>query len=367
MNPSTPGHLSDYHYDLPKELIAQEPSHERGQSRLLVLHRDHQSIEHRKFGDIEEYLRPGDCLVANDSKVMRARLIGNRIPQDSSTPSKMELGGRVEFFLLESIEQNLWKGLMKASAKVNEGFKFVVPDERAPDGWLRAQIVGVESTPNSGRLLVARFDLDPLHCSSAQVPLPPYIARETNCEQDQQRYQTVYANQLGSSAAPTAGLHFDQEHIESLKNQGIDWQTITLHVGLGTFLPVKTSKIEDHQMHFERYQISASTVKAIELAKSKRARTIAVGTTSMRTLEGAYLKNQELSACEGQTDLYIYPGSGHHFAVVDGLLTNFHLPQSTLLMLVQAFAGRDLIVEAYSQAITNRYRFFSYGDAMLIL
>lgn len=337
---------SDFYYDLPKELIAQTPVEPRDSSRLLVLGRESGEIEHRHFYDIIDYLNEGDLIVANDSRVLPARIYGVK-----------DTGARVEFLLLKQISGNRWETLCKPGRKAKAGAKFTFGD-----GLLSATVVEVKDDGNR----VVDFDCDENFFSTldkiGQMPLPPYITEELK---DQERYQTVYSHELGSAAAPTAGLHFTEELMEKLRNKGVNIAYVTLHVGLGTFRPVKVDDVTKHKMHSEHYEIPKKTADLIRQTKQNGKRVIAIGTTSCRTLESVAAEHGEIIPCEGFTDIFIYPG--FEFKVLDGLVTNFHLPESTLIMLVSAFAGYDNIMNAYKTAVNERYRFFSFGDAMAIL
>ena len=337
---------SDFYYDLPKELIAQTPVEPRDSSRLLLLNRNDGKIEHKHFFDIIDALNPGDLLVANDSRVLPARIFG----------IKKNTGARVEFLLLKQISGNRWETLCKPGKKAREGAEFVFGD-----GILKAEIVEVKEDGNR----IVDFDCDENFFTAldkiGQMPLPPYITEEL---QDRERYQTVYSNELGSAAAPTAGLHFTTELMEKIKAKGVNIAYVTLHVGLGTFRPVKVDDVTKHKMHSEHYEIPAETAELIKQTKKNGGRVIAVGTTSCRTLESVASFYGEIKPCDGFTDIFIYPG--YEFKVLDGLITNFHLPESTLIMLVSAFAGYDNVMNAYKTAVDEKYRFFSFGDAMFI-
>lgn len=337
---------SDFYYDLPKELIAQTPVEPRDSSRLLILGRNNGEIEHKHFYDIIEYLHEGDLLVVNDSRVLPARIFG----------IKEKTGARVEFLLLKQISGNKWETLCKPGKKAKEGTKFTFGD-----GLLKATVVEVKDDGNR----VVDFECDENFFAAldkiGQMPLPPYITEELK---DKERYQTVYSHELGSAAAPTAGLHFTKELMDRIREKGINIANVTLHVGLGTFRPVKVDDVTNHKMHSEHYEVPEETAKLIKQTKENGGRVIAVGTTSCRTLESVATQYGEIIACDGFTDIFIYPG--YKFKVLDGLITNFHLPESTLIMLVSAFAGFDNVMNAYKNAVDEKYRFFSFGDAMFI-
>lgn len=366
--------LNDYDFELPEKLIAQQPTRPRDASRLLVLHRQSGLIEHKTFKDLSLYLREGDCLVANNSRVIKARLLGQRLlhsgPEGKGPP---RLGGRVEFVLLEELKPKVWEGLFHASAKYVPGVTFEIP---TPDGHGLRGVLVRGSKESAQGTVVAEFDRDPIESGAGEIPLPKYIHRANMpLPQDEQNYQTVYAKYNGSAAAPTAGLHFTDEVMGSLKAKGVTWDEVTLHVGLGTFRPVKDEDIRLHPMHEERYEIPHGVATRLTEAKRAGRRIIAVGTTSVRTIESAWNKAQsEINGGEGRTSLFIHPvrepaqdGSQADFNVVSGMITNFHLPKSTLLMLISAFAGREHVLKAYREAVEEHYRFFSYGDAMLII
>ena len=337
---------SDFYYDLPKELIAQTPLEPRDSSRLLVLDREKQTLEHKHFYDIIDYLNEGDLLVANDSRVLPARIYG----------IKDETGAKVEFLLLKQVANNRWETLCKPGKKARVGTKFSFGN-----GILRATVVDVKNDGNR----IVDFDCEENFFTTldkiGQMPLPPYITAELK---DKERYQTVYSHELGSAAAPTAGLHFTTELMDRIKAKGVKIAYVTLHVGLGTFRPVKVDDVTKHKMHSEHYEVPEETAKLINETKKNGGRVIAVGTTSCRTLESVAAMDGEIKPCEGFTDIFIYPG--FEFKVLDGLITNFHLPESTLIMLVSAFAGYDFIMNAYKEAVKEKYRFFSFGDAMFI-
>ena len=337
---------SDFNYNLPQELIAQTPVEPRDSSRLLLLNRESGEIEHKHFYDILDYLNEGDLIVANDSRVLPARIFG----------IKKQTGARVEFLLLNQIENNRWETLCKPGKKAREGAEFVFGD-----GIMKARIIEVKEDGNR----VVEFESEDNFYTAldkiGQMPLPPYITEEL---QDRERYQTVYSNEIGSAAAPTAGLHFTNELMDKIKAKGINIAYVTLHVGLGTFRPVKVDDVKNHKMHSEHYEIPKETSDLIKKTKENGKRVIAVGTTSCRTLESVASFYGEIKPCEGFTDIFIYPG--YEFKVLDGLITNFHLPESTLIMLVSAFAGYDNVMKAYETAVDEEYRFFSFGDAMFI-
>ena len=338
---------ADFYYELPKELIAQTPVEPRDHSRLLCLDRATGAVEHRHFYDIINKLNEGDLLVANDSRVLPARLFG----------TKKETGARVEFLLLKQISGNRWEALCKPGKKAREGAEF-----EFGEGLLTAKVAEVKDDGNR----IVDFDCDESFFAVldkiGKMPLPPYITEELK---DRERYQTVYSHELGSAAAPTAGLHFTEELMERIRTKGIKIAYVTLHVGLGTFRPVKVNDVTKHKMHSEHYEIPDETAKLINETKRNGGRVIAVGTTSCRTLESVATQYGEIKPCNGFTDIFIYPG--YEFKVIDGLITNFHLPESTLIMLVSAFAGYDNVINAYQIAVKEKYRFFSFGDCMCIL
>jgi len=349
--------LQSYMYELPPELIAQRPACPRDSSRLLVLDRASGSIGHGVFRDIGKYLKNSDVLAANNSRVMRARLRGRRVLENAAP------GGKVEFLMLRQLGELSWEGAFHASAKHKPGVMFEIP---ASDGrGVRGTIVRGASGSASGTVEV-RFDRDPVDAGAGEMPLPPYIVRPAD-DSDIAAYQTVYASVGASAAAPTAGFHFTPELLAALRARGIGWEEITLDVGLGTFRPVKSADIRNHVMHEERFRISASVALCINDAMEKGRRIVAVGTTSVRALESAYDRTAGcVSAGARCTDIFIRPGA-HEFGVVGAMITNFHLPGSTLLMLLCAFAGRDMVMRAYKEAVAEHYRFYSYGDAMLVL
>lgn len=338
--------LSEFDYDLPEELIAQTPIEPRNASRLMVLDPQAETIEHQHFYDLQKFLVPGDTLIFNDTRVMPARLIGHR-----------ELtGGKVEVFLLRRIDGDTWETLVKPGKKAQIGNVICFSDE------LSCEII--DHTDFGGRIVKFRYDgiFEEILDRLGETPLPPYIHEKLA---DRERYQTVYSKEEGSAAAPTAGLHFTKEQMQELKDMGVNLGFVTLHVGLGTFRPVNVDKIEDHVMHKEYYCISDETAKLIKDTKAAGHRVIAVGTTSIRTLESAATAKNEIAGKSGWTDIFIYPG--YEFKIVDAIITNFHLPKSTLIMLISAFAGRDFVLKAYRKAVQEKYRFFSFGDAMLLL
>jgi len=337
---------SEFYYDLPQELIAQHPLEDRTSSRLLVLDREEERIEHKNFVNIIDHLNPGDAIVLNDSRVLPARLFGNR-------PGKEE---KLEVLLLKRTEKNIWECLVRPGKKMKAGGKI-----EFGGGILKGTVlrIGEDGTRFIEFMFEGIFEeiLDQL----GEMPLPPYITEKL---EDGERYQTVYSKNPGSAAAPTAGLHFDKKLIEKISDKGVKIVYLTLHVGLGTFRPVKVEDINDHIMHSEYYQISHEAAEVINGVKAAGGKIISVGTTSTRTLETIADENGMVSAGSGWTDIFIYPG--YKFRLVDGLITNFHLPESTLMMLVSAFAGKETIMNAYKEAIENRYRFFSFGDSMFI-
>ena len=337
--------VSEFNYDLPEELIAQTPIEKRDESRLMVLNKENQTIEHRTFKDIIEYLEPGDVLVRNNTKVIPARLYG-----------KKETGANVEFLLLNNIEGDIWECIVRPGNKLHVGTKVIFGE-----GILKADIL--EVMPGGTRKVEFHYDgiFNEILDKIGLMPLPPYIHEELK---QKDRYQTVYAKYNGSAAAPTAGLHFTPELLQKLEEKGIVIANVTLHVGIGTFRPVKEETVEAHEMHSEHYYIKQEDVDKINNAKKNGKRVIAVGTTSCRVLETIADENGMVKETEGDTQIFIYPG--YQFKCLDGLITNFHLPQSTLLMLVSALAGKDYIISAYEEAVKEKYRFFSFGDAMFI-
>ena len=338
--------VKDFYFDLPQELIAQDPLEDRSSSRLLVLDKKTGKTQHRIFKDIVEYLRPGDCLVINDTKVIPARLFG----------VKKDTGAKIEVLLLKRRENDIWETLVKPGKKAKPGTKISFGD-----GLLVGEVVDVVEDGN--RMIKFTYDgiFEEILDQLGQMPLPPYITHQLK---DKNRYQTVYAKHDGSAAAPTAGLHFTPELLQAIKDKGVNIAHVTLHVGLGTFRPVKVENIKEHHMHSEFYMVEEDQAKLINETKTKGGRIIAVGTTSCRTLESATGEDGILKAGSGWTEIFIYPG--YQFKLIDCLITNFHLPESTLMMLVSALAGRDKIMAAYKEAVEMKYRFFSFGDAMFI-
>lgn len=338
--------LSDFNYDLPKELIAQDPLSNRESSRLMLLNKETGEIEHKIFSDIIDYLNPGDCLVINDTKVIPARLIGTKIGTDA----------HIEVLLLKRRENDIWEVLVKPGKKARPGCKISFGD-----GLLTGEIIDVVEEGN--RLIKFTYDgiFEEILDRLGEMPLPPYITHKL---QDKNRYQTVYAKHEGSAAAPTAGLHFTESLLKRIEDKGIQIVRVTLHVGLGTFRPVKVENIQEHHMHSEYYVVTQEAADKINNAKADGGRVICVGTTSCRTIESASDDDGRVKACSGWTEIFIYPG--YKFKVLDALITNFHLPESTLLMLVSALAGREHILAAYKTAVEEKYRFFSFGDAMFI-
>lgn len=339
--------VEDFDFELPEELIAQTPLKERAKSRLMVLDKGTGSVTHETFQNVINYLQPGDLLVLNDTKVLPARLHG----------VKEETGANIEVLLLKQDETDVWETLVKPAKRIKEGSVISFGD-----GKLKAICVGEKE--QGGRMLRFKYEgifyevLDEL----GEMPLPPYIKEQL---EERDRYQTVYAKERGSAAAPTAGLHFTEPLLAELKEKGVRIEFITLHVGLGTFRPVSVDSIEDHDMHAEYYTISAETEEAIRETKRAGGRVIAVGTTSVRTLETAAREHGEVKQSSGWTDIFIYPG--FEFRAIDGMITNFHLPKSTLIMLISALAGQQPVLAAYEEAVKEKYRFFSFGDAMLII
>ena len=336
----------DFYYELPEELIAQDPLEDRSSSRLLVLDKESGAVSHHVFKEITDYLHEGDCLVINDTKVIPARLIGSKVGTEA----------KIEILLLKRKENNIWETLVKPGKKAKIGTKISFGE-----GLLVGEVVDILDEGN--RLIQFTYEgiFEEILDKLGQMPLPPYITHQL---EDKNRYQTVYATHTGSAAAPTAGLHFTPELLEEIERKGIDIARITLHVGLGTFRPVKVDEITEHHMHSEFFQIDEEAAMKINRAKDSGKRVICVGTTSCRTIESAADETGHLKACSGWTEIFIYPG--YQFKILDCLITNFHLPESTLIMLVSALAGREHVLAAYEEAVKERYRFFSFGDAMLI-
>lgn len=339
--------LSDFDYYLPQELIAQHPVDKRDESKLMVVDKLSGNIEHKKFKDIINYLNEGDCLVLNDTRVIPARLLG----------SKEDTGGKIEFLLLRRININTWETLVKPGKRAKIGSRFVFGS-----GELRAKVIDLGQ--DGSRIIKFEFEgiFEEILDKLGNMPLPPYITEQL---EDREQYQTVYSKNDGSAAAPTAGLHFTEELLNKIKDKGINLVFLTLHVGLGTFRPVKVENILEHNMHSEYYSMSKESAETINKAKEKGNKIIAVGTTSTRVLETLADENGKVKSGSGWTDIFIYPG--YKYKIVDSLITNFHLPKSTLLMLVSAFSSKEIIFNAYDIAIKEKYRFFSFGDAMLIL
>ena len=337
--------VTEFNYELPEELIAQTPLEKRDESRLMVLDKENKTIEHKVFKDIIDYLEPGDCLVRNNTKVIPARIYG-----------KKETGANVEFLLLNNIEGDIWETIVRPGNKLHIGTKVIFGD-----GLLEAEVLDI--LEGGTRKVEFKYDgiFNEILDKIGLMPLPPYI-HESLKQKD--RYQTVYAKYDGSAAAPTAGLHFTPELLQKLEEKGVKIANVTLHVGIGTFRPVKEEKVEEHKMHSEHFYIKEEDVKKINETKKQGGRVISVGTTSCRVLETVADENGMLKATEGDTKIFIYPG--YKFKCIDGLITNFHLPQSTLLMLVSSLAGKDYIMKAYNEAVKEKYRFFSFGDAMFI-
>jgi len=337
--------VSEFNYELPEELIAQVPIKKRDESRLMVLNKEKKSIEHKVFKDILDYLQEGDCLVRNNTKVIPARLYG-----------KKETGANVEFLLLNQIEGDIWESIVRPGNKLHVGTKVIFGD-----GILEAKVLDI--MPGGTRKVEFKYNgiFNEILDKIGLMPLPPYIHEELK---EKDRYQTIYAKYEGSAAAPTAGLHFTEELLDKIKQKGVEIANVTLHVGIGTFRPVKVEKIEEHKMHSEHFYIKQEDVDKINTAKKNGGRIISVGTTSCRVLESVADENGMLKEIEGDTNIFIYPG--YKFKCIDGLITNFHLPESTLLMLVSALAGKEYMLDAYKEAVKERYRFFSFGDAMFI-
>ena len=337
--------VSEFNYDLPEELIAQHPYDKRDEARLMVLDRENKTIENKIFKDVIDYLNPGDCLVINNTKVIPARLYG-----------KKETGANVEFLLLNRIENDTWEAMVRPGRKLLPGTKVIFGD-----GLLKATVQ--EILDGGNRKVEFEYDgiFNEILDEIGMMPLPPYIHESL---EDKDKYQTVYAKYEGSAAAPTAGLHFTPELLEKIKEKGIEIANVTLHVGIGTFRPVKEENIEDHDMHSEHYYIKKEDAEKINKSKRNGNKVVAVGTTSCRVLESIANNEGYVEETEGDTSIFIYPG--YKFKCIDALITNFHLPESTLIMLVSALAGKDFILEAYNKAVSEKYKFFSFGDAMII-
>lgn len=337
--------VSEFNYNLPEELIAQTPLEKRDESRLMVLNRKEKTIEHKTFKDIIDYLQPGDCIVRNNTKVLPARIYGNK-----------ETGAKVEFLLLNNIEGDIWETIVRPGNKLHVGTKVIFGN-----GKLVAEILDI--MPGGTRKVKFEYEgiFNEILDEIGLMPLPPYIHEELK---ENDRYQTVYAKYNGSAAAPTAGLHFTPELLKKIEEKGVKIANVTLHVGIGTFRPVKEEKVENHEMHSEHYYIKKEDAEIINETKKNGGRIIAVGTTSCRVLETVANENGMVCETEGDTKIFIYPG--YKFKCLDALITNFHLPQSTLLMLVSSLAGKEYIMKAYEEAVKEKYRFFSFGDAMLI-
>lgn len=338
--------VKDFSFHLPEELIAQHPLEKRDESRLMVLDKNTGHIEHKIFKDIIGYLEEGDCLVLNDTRVMPARLYG----------SKEGSGGKMEFLLLRRLEKDIWETLVKPGKRAKVGATFTFGN-----GELKAEVIEVLDNGNRKVKFFYEGIFEAVLDALGEMPLPPYITEKL---EDKERYQTVYSKEVGSAAAPTAGLHFTKELLEEIKAKGINIAFVTLHVGLGTFRPVKAENIEEHEMHAEYYYLNSENAEIINSTKEKGKRVIAVGTTSNRTLESIADENGRVREASGYTSIFIYPG--YKFKIVDALITNFHLPESTLIMLISAFSNREIIMNAYNVAVENKYRFFSFGDAMFI-
>lgn len=347
----------DFYYDLPRELIAQDPLKDRSSSRLMVLDKNTGAIEHSIFKNITQYLKKGDCLVINNTKVIPARLIGEKLHEKTDGAEQDEVqGAKIELLLLKRRENDIWETLVKPGKKARPGTKVSFGN-----GILTGEIIDVLEEGN--RLVKFSYQgiFEEILDRLGEMPLPPYITHKLA---DKDRYQTVYAKYEGSAAAPTAGLHFTKELLAQIEEMGIPIANVTLHVGLGTFRPVKEDNIQDHHMHSEFYQVTEEAARIINTTKQNGGRVVCVGTTSCRTVESAADENGIVRPGSGDTSIFIYPG--YHFKVLDALITNFHLPESTLMMLVSALAGRENIMAAYAEAVKERYRFFSFGDAMLI-
>ena len=338
--------VSDFNYELPERLIAQHPYDKRDEARLMVLNKENKTVEHKVFKDVIDYLNPGDCLVINNTKVIPARLYG-----------KKDTGANVEFLLLKRLDGDCWEAMVRPGSKLKAGAKVIFGD-----GLLKSTVL--EVLENGNRKVEFEYNgiFNEILDKIGLMPLPPYITEATR--DDNSKYQTVYAKYDGSAAAPTAGLHFTEELLEKIKEKGIEVANVTLHVGIGTFRPVKVENVEEHQMHSEHYYIKQEDVEKINKAKKNGNRVIACGTTSCRVLESVADENGLMKEVEGDTSIFIYPG--YKFKCIDALITNFHLPESTLIMLVSTLAGKEFIMNAYNEAVKEEYKFFSFGDAMLI-
>ena len=338
--------VADFNYELPEHLIAQHPYDKRDEARLMVLDKTNKTIEHKVFKDVIDYLNPGDCLVINNTKVIPARLYG-----------KKDTGANVEFLLLKRIEGDTWEAMVRPGSKLKSGAKVIFGE-----GLLKATVLEVLENGNRKVEFEYKGIFNEILDQIGLMPLPPYITEATR--EDNAKYQTVYAKYDGSAAAPTAGLHFTEELLNKIKGKGIEIANVTLHVGIGTFRPVKVENVEEHEMHSEHYYIKQEDVDKINNAKKNGKRVIAVGTTSCRVLESVADENGMMKEVEGDTSIFIYPG--YKFKCIDALITNFHLPESTLIMLVSTLAGKDFIMNAYNEAVKEEYKFFSFGDAMII-
>ncbi|MDF2511722.1 MAG: S-adenosylmethionine--tRNA ribosyltransferase-isomerase [Herbinix sp.] len=346
----------DFYYDLPEELIAQDPLEDRSGSRLLLLDKNTGETQHRIFRQITQYLKQGDCLVINNTKVIPARLIGEKLHEEGHTSGNDGHGAKIELLLLKRIEKDVWETLVKPGKKARPGTRIDFGN-----GLLTGEIMNILEEGNRVVHFTYEGIFEEILDQLGQMPLPPYITHELT---DKNRYQTVYAKYEGSAAAPTAGLHFTKELLEEIEAMGISIANVTLHVGLGTFRPVKVENVLEHHMHSEFYQVTEESAELINNTKKNGGRVICVGTTSCRTVESAADEQGIVRAGSGDTSIFIYPG--YQFKVLDALITNFHLPESTLMMLVSALAGREPIMAAYEEAVKERYRFFSFGDAMFI-
>ena len=338
--------VSDFNYELPKELIAQHPYDKRDEARLMVLDRENQKISHKIFRDVINYLEPGDCLVINNTKVLPARLYGEK-----------DTGAKIEFLLLKRIEGDFWEVMVRPGNKLKPGTKAIFGN-----GLLKSEILEVLEGGNRKVKFEYKGIFNEILDKIGLMPLPPYI--KENLKEENDKYQTVYAKYEGSSAAPTAGLHFTEELLQKIKEKGVEIANVTLHVGIGTFRPVKVENVEEHSMHSEHYYIKAEDAEKINTAKKNRKKVISVGTTSCRVLESVADENGFVKEIEGDTSIFIYPG--YKFKCIDSLITNFHLPESTLIMLVSSLAGKEFIMNAYNEAVKEKYKFFSFGDAMII-